>query len=49
MKLKAIFMAFAIVALVVFYFVKGSFRLVRVIAGWTGDSQASTHTTTQRA
>jgi hypothetical protein len=37
MKLKAILMVFAILALVVFYSLKGLVRLVSVIAGWHGN------------
>lgn len=38
MKLKAILMVFAILALVIFYSLKGFVRLVSLIAGWHGNT-----------
>lgn len=49
MKLKALLMAFAVIFLVVFYLFKGLFRLVRVMAGWSGEEVTPSRASTQRA
>lgn len=38
MKLKAILMVFVILALVIFYALKGIVRLVSLILGWHGNT-----------
>jgi len=49
MKLKALLVAFAVIFLVVFYLFNGTFRLVRVMTGWSGEEVRMGGAATQRA